>query len=126
MDGWHHWLNGHKFEQTQGDSEGQGSLLQFVGSQSQTRLSNWKRKTLEYTVGGLREGEEWRNIFKSNDRTFSRFDKKLYMHISKKFNKEDNEEKNPKAHSYSDCWKLVIKSKSLKQPEKTTHCVEEI
>ena len=33
MDGWHHWLNGHKFEQTQGDSEGQGSLLQFVGSQ---------------------------------------------------------------------------------------------
>ena len=23
---WHHWLNGHKFEQTQGDSEGQGSL----------------------------------------------------------------------------------------------------
>ena len=25
-DGWHHWLNGHEFEQTQGDSEGQGSL----------------------------------------------------------------------------------------------------
>ena len=24
--GWHHWLNGHEFEQTQGDSEGQGSL----------------------------------------------------------------------------------------------------
>ena len=22
---WHHWLNGHEFEQTQGDSEGQGS-----------------------------------------------------------------------------------------------------
>ena len=27
MFGWHHWLNGHEFEQTQGDSEGQGSLL---------------------------------------------------------------------------------------------------
>ena len=24
--GWHHWLNRHKFEQTPGDSEGQGSL----------------------------------------------------------------------------------------------------
>ena len=23
--GWHHWLNGHEFEQTQGDNEGQGS-----------------------------------------------------------------------------------------------------
>ena len=26
MDGWHHWLNRHEFEQTLGDSEGQGSL----------------------------------------------------------------------------------------------------
>ena len=26
MVGWHHRLNGHEFEQTQGDSEGQGSL----------------------------------------------------------------------------------------------------
>ena len=26
MDGWHHWRNSHHFEQTQGDSEGQGSL----------------------------------------------------------------------------------------------------
>ena len=25
MVGWHHWLNGHEFEQAQGDSEGQGS-----------------------------------------------------------------------------------------------------
>ena len=24
--GWHHWLNGHEFEQTLGDTEGQGSL----------------------------------------------------------------------------------------------------
>ena len=27
--GWHHWLNGHEFEQTLGNSEGQGSLLCF-------------------------------------------------------------------------------------------------
>ena len=26
MVGWHHWLIGHEFEQTPGDSEGQGSL----------------------------------------------------------------------------------------------------
>ena len=26
MVGWHHWFNGHEFEQTQEDSEGQGSL----------------------------------------------------------------------------------------------------
>ena len=25
--GWHHWLNGHEFEQTPGDGEGQGSLV---------------------------------------------------------------------------------------------------
>ena len=25
MVGWHHWLSGHDFEQTQGDSEGQES-----------------------------------------------------------------------------------------------------
>ena len=27
MAGGHHWLNGHEFEQTMGDSEGQGSLV---------------------------------------------------------------------------------------------------
>ena len=27
MIGWHHQLNGHEFEQTLGDSEGQGSLM---------------------------------------------------------------------------------------------------
>ena len=25
--GWHHWFNGHEFKQTQGDGEGQGSLI---------------------------------------------------------------------------------------------------
>ena len=27
MVGWHHWLNGHEFEQTPGDGRGQGSLM---------------------------------------------------------------------------------------------------
>ena len=29
MVGWHHWLNGHEFEETPGDSEEQGSLVCF-------------------------------------------------------------------------------------------------
>ena len=36
-DRWHHWLNGHKFEQAPGYGEGQGTLpgmLQSMGSQS--------------------------------------------------------------------------------------------
>ena len=31
--GWHHWLNGHGFEQTPGDSEGKLSMLQSTESQ---------------------------------------------------------------------------------------------
>ena len=38
--GWHHWLNGHEFEQTPGDDEGQRSLLCF---------SLWGRKESDTT-----------------------------------------------------------------------------
>ena len=38
--GWHHWLNGHEFEQTLGDSEGQGSLV---------CCSPWGHKELDMT-----------------------------------------------------------------------------
>ena len=38
MVGWHHRLNGHEFEQTQGDSEEQGSLA---------CCSPWGRKELD-------------------------------------------------------------------------------
>ena len=33
MVGWHHLLNGHEFEQTLADGEGQGSLVQSMRSQ---------------------------------------------------------------------------------------------
>ena len=33
MVGWHHQLNGHTFEQTSGDNEGQGRVLQSMGLQ---------------------------------------------------------------------------------------------
>ena len=38
--GWHHWLNGYEYEQTPGDSEGQGRL---------GCCSPWGRKELEAT-----------------------------------------------------------------------------
>ena len=36
--GWHHQLNGHEFEQTLGDSEGQGSLVCSNPHQTQLKL----------------------------------------------------------------------------------------
>ena len=42
MVGWHHWLNGHEFEQTRVDNEEQGSLV---------CCSSWDRKELGYTLG---------------------------------------------------------------------------
>ena len=38
MVGWHHWLNGHEFEQSPGDGKGQGSLACY---------SLWGRKELD-------------------------------------------------------------------------------
>ena len=40
MVGWHHWLNGHEFEQSLGNSEGQGSLA---------CCSSWECKELDMT-----------------------------------------------------------------------------
>ena len=42
MVGWHHRCNGHEFEQALGDAEGQGkpSVLQSMGLQSLTRVSD--------------------------------------------------------------------------------------
>ena len=40
MFGWHHWFNGHEFEQALGDGEGQGSLA---------CCSPWRRKELDTT-----------------------------------------------------------------------------
>ena len=42
MVGWHHWLNGHEFEQTLGDSEDRGAWRSVVHgiAKSWTRFSN--------------------------------------------------------------------------------------
>ena len=46
--GWHHWLDGHKFEQAPGDVEGQGRLpcCSPCVANSQIGLSNWTTKTI--------------------------------------------------------------------------------
>ena len=49
MVGWHHWLNGHEFKETPGDSEGQGSLAwQSMASQRVGHnLSTEQQQTLK-------------------------------------------------------------------------------
>ena len=45
--GWHHWLNRHEFEQTPGDSEGQGSLSCWSpwGHRELDMINNWTKTT---------------------------------------------------------------------------------
>ena len=47
MVGWHHQFNGHEFEQTSGESEGQGSLVCCIHGvgKSWTRLSDGTTRT---------------------------------------------------------------------------------
>ena len=49
MVGWHHRLNGHEFEQTPGDGEGQRSLVGYRA---------WDRKQLDTTERLTRTQEE--------------------------------------------------------------------
>ena len=55
MAGWHHQLNGHEFEHTPGDGEGQGSLgccSQWGHKESDTeQLNNWRVKMLVESRG---------------------------------------------------------------------------
>ena len=51
MVGWHHWLSGQEFEQTLGDTEGQGSLVY---------CRPWGRKESEMT--------EWLNTITTNNK----------------------------------------------------------
>ena len=41
MIGWHHQLNGHEFEQTLGDSEGQGGLVCCSPWRHKESVSDW-------------------------------------------------------------------------------------
>ena len=62
MVGWHHQLNGHEFEQTLGDSEGQGSLVccSLWGPQESdtTKRLNNNNDPSDFTSGYLSEEHE--------------------------------------------------------------------
>ena len=59
--GWHHWLNGHEFEQTLGNSEGWGSLACCSScGRSQTWLSNWI--TTKYKEKILKKAREKQRV----------------------------------------------------------------
>jgi len=51
MIGWYHWLNGHEFEQTPGDSEGQEVWCAAVHGFTKNRrwISKWTKTTKEMT-----------------------------------------------------------------------------
>ena len=64
MVGWHHWLNGHEFEQTPGDSEGQGSLACFSPwCRKEIQLSNWT--TIKEYPGWSIKSQPWVHVFLS-------------------------------------------------------------
>ena len=52
MAGWHHWLNGHEFEQTQGDSVRQGSLAccSSCSTKNGTQLSDWTTASSKVSI----------------------------------------------------------------------------
>ena len=52
--GWHHWRNGHEFEQALGDGEGQGSQMccNSRGRKDWTQLSGWA--TITKTITAVR------------------------------------------------------------------------
>ena len=65
MVGWHHWLNGHESEKTQGDSEGQGRLgCCSSWSCEETRLSDWTATTGYMPSSGI-SGSYGSSIFSS-------------------------------------------------------------
>ena len=55
MVGWYHWFNGHEFEQTLGDSEGQGSLACCIpwGCKELDTTARLNKHVIEYLVWQL-------------------------------------------------------------------------
>ena len=66
MVGWHHQLNGHEFEQTPGDSEGQGSLacLSPWGCKELDMTEQLNNSLVESTGRTHKETFHWTQIFR--------------------------------------------------------------
>ena len=58
MVGWHHWLNGHEFEQPAGDNEREGSLMSCSpwGRKESETLSNWTTANMSIICHFFKKG----------------------------------------------------------------------
>ena len=69
MVGWHHWLNGHEFEQTLRDSERQGSLARSCSWGHEESDTTWWMNNKAFLVSyimelhGLEKELGWKQIF---------------------------------------------------------------
>ena len=65
--GWHHWLNGHEFQQIMRDSEGQGRWCAVVHgvAKNQTWLSDWTT-TMKLYIENPKDATENKNIKTKN------------------------------------------------------------
>ena len=66
MVGWHHWLNGHEFEQAQGNGEGQGSLACCIPwghkESDRTEQLNKNNNNQVEAVHWIQKYVFWRNL----------------------------------------------------------------
>ena len=70
MVGWHHWLNGHEFEQAPGDGKGQGNLVCFQSMGSQRirhNLANEQQQVKHITMHSSPK-EVWSHKFQLEKR----------------------------------------------------------
>ena len=85
---WHHWFNGHEFEQAPGVGDGQGGLLCFKGRKEldMTEWQNWielKNSTFKNEKHGIWShhfmANRWRNNGNSDSLYFLGLQKSLQM-----------------------------------------------
>ena len=64
MVGWHHQLNGHEFEQTPGDSEGQGSLTCWSpwGCKELDMAEQLNNKNNPLSIMSVLWGDSWKQL----------------------------------------------------------------
>ena len=85
MVGWHHWLNGHEFEQTLEVSEAQGSLVccsPWTHKELDTWLSNWsevREVSGELEFGSCKNKLNWPRILESFQRLWVYYLSQFYF-----------------------------------------------
>ena len=75
--GWHHWLKGHEFDQTPGDSEGQGSLARcspsgHKQSDMTQQLNNYSSKQSTVSMQSLSKSQ-WYFFFVEIEKAILKF-----------------------------------------------------